>query len=113
MRNWNVSIGLAQDRDKWRAPVNVVIAFGFRRMLVGSRVVARPVISRVVLSTIGLVTYYFCLTQLMVERVTSWCTEYSCFSSSTHATHDICSCNIYTYVPKMSLKLILPSKMSG
>jgi hypothetical protein len=44
-------IDLAQDRDKWRALVDVVMNLQFHRMLGSSQVVAQQVASRVVLSS--------------------------------------------------------------
>jgi hypothetical protein len=48
-------IGLAQDRDKWRALVNGT--FGFRKMLGNYQVATQLMTSRVVLSSIELVSY--------------------------------------------------------
>jgi hypothetical protein len=45
-------IGLAQDRDKWRALVNVVRTFGFQKMQGNYPEATQPVGSRVVLSYI-------------------------------------------------------------
>jgi hypothetical protein len=47
--NW---IGLAQDRDKWGALVNVVMNFGFHIMLQNYRVATKRVASREVLSSV-------------------------------------------------------------
>jgi hypothetical protein len=46
-------IGLAKDRNRWRALVNSVKNFGFHEMLGSSRVATQLVASRVVLSSIG------------------------------------------------------------
>jgi hypothetical protein len=49
-------IGLAQNRDKWRALLHVVITFGFHKMVGGYRVAAQLVASPVVLSSSKLVS---------------------------------------------------------
>jgi hypothetical protein len=50
-------IGLAQERGKWKAVVNLVLTFRFHKMLGNYRVVSQLVASRVVLSSIELVSY--------------------------------------------------------
>jgi hypothetical protein len=49
-------IGFAQDRDRWRALVNSVLTFELHKMLRNYRVSKQLGISRVVLSSMELVT---------------------------------------------------------
>jgi hypothetical protein len=48
-------ISLAQDRDRWRALMNVAMNLGFHKMLGGSQGISQLVASRVVLSSVDLV----------------------------------------------------------
>jgi hypothetical protein len=52
---YRLLIGLAQDRDQWRALMKVVMNLWFHRMLRSSREAAQPVAFQVVLSSIQFV----------------------------------------------------------
>jgi hypothetical protein len=48
-------IGLAQDRNRWRALLNSVLTFGFNKILRNYRMALHLAASRVVLSSVKLV----------------------------------------------------------
>jgi hypothetical protein len=72
---WNDvdSICLAQDRDKWQAFVNEVMNLSLHKMLGNYRVASQLVASRVVLSSIELVSCFTnCTLQKYISVVNSW-----------------------------------------
>jgi hypothetical protein len=74
--SWGVGwIGLIQDKDKWRALVDVAMNLKFHKILGGSRVVPQPVASRIVFGSIvsfNLVSYGLSSSKNIIKMALAW-----------------------------------------
>jgi hypothetical protein len=86
---------IKMDRDKWRSLMNMVMNFGFYKMLEGSRVAAQPVVSKVMLSSIELIIPLYSLLQCYNVHVFIWLDISRCDQGEIVLVVD-CSYNIHS-----------------